>query len=68
MNARSTQRYFGRRRGMEVWRRMYLYNFDLYYRFLATRLCQVLRHKEAQEAQERIEYSLCFLCLFVATN
>src|SRR5689334_18859300 len=45
VNARSTQRHIGRRGSMEVWRRMYFDDSDLYYRVLVTRLRALLVHK-----------------------
>ena len=57
VNARSTQGNSRGRGGLEVWRRMYLDDSDLYYRVLALRLRQVLATKKHKN-----------LCLFVATN
>src|SRR4051812_12631352 len=42
LNARSTQRNIGRRGSVEVWRRMYFDDPDLYYRVLVTRLRALL--------------------------
>jgi hypothetical protein len=42
VNARTTQGNFGRRRRVEVWRRMYLDDTDLYYRVLVTRIRTLL--------------------------
>lgn len=48
LNGRTTQRNFGRRRRVEIWRRVYLNDPDLYYRVLVTWLRSLLvtkRHK-----------------------
>ena len=42
LNGRTIKRNIGRRRGVEVWWRMYLHHFDLYYRFLGIGLRQLL--------------------------
>ena len=45
VNGRTTQRTLGRRRRVEVWRRMHFNHFDLYYRVLVTRLRKLLNTK-----------------------
>ena len=42
VNGRTTQRDFSGRRRLEVWRRVYLNDLDLYYRLLVTRLRPLL--------------------------
>ncbi len=49
VNGRTTQRNIGRRRRVEVWRRMYFNHLDLYYRVLGTRIRELLDTK-TQEA------------------
>jgi hypothetical protein len=42
LNGRTTKRNIGRRRGVEIRRRMYLNDLDFYYRVLGFRLRQLL--------------------------
>ena len=47
INGRSIKRNTGRRSSVEVWWRMYLHHFDLYYCLLGARICELLTTDQA---------------------